>query len=118
MSAIVTENLSKYYGANLAVGDVSFSIPQGTVCGFLGRNGAGKTSTIKMLVGLVRPTKGSASVLGCDCAALTPEIRARIGYVTEGHRLPGGMRIGEIEKFQRAFFPEQWNAEMFNRRRV
>lgn len=114
MNSISVKNLTKYYGSNAVVSNVSFDIPQGSVCGFLGRNGAGKTTTIKMLVGLSDPTRGSASVLGCDCTALTPEIRARVGYVTEGHRLPLSMKIGQLEQFQRAFYPDQWNASMFN----
>lgn len=114
MNSISVKNLTKYYGASAAVSNVSFDIPKGSVCGFLGRNGAGKTTTIKMLVGLAEATKGSATVLGCDCAALTPEIRARVGYVTEGHRLPVSMRVGQLEKFQRAFYSDQWDAAMFD----
>ena len=56
---------------------------------------------------------GSAAVLGCDSQALTPEIRGQIGYVTEGHRLYRWMRIGALEKFQKAFFPDCWNSQLF-----
>jgi len=77
------------------------------------RNGAGKATAIKLL-GLLRPTAGSSSVLGCDSQALTPRVRQRIGYVTEGHHLYRWMTIGRIEKFQKAFFPGEWNARLFD----
>jgi ABC-2 type transport system ATP-binding protein len=66
------------------------------------------------MLGLLRPTNGECSVLGCDSQFLTPQIRQRIGYVTEGHRLYKWMKIGELEKFQRAFFPGQWDGKLFN----
>jgi len=62
---------------------------------------------------LLRPTAGASRLLGCDCQALTPAIRQRIGYVTEGHRLFGWMSIAELEKFQKAFFPKQWDNAFF-----
>jgi ABC-2 type transport system ATP-binding protein len=109
-----TDNLTKYYGKTLAVDHFNLSITQGSVCGFVGRNGAGKTTIIKMLMGLSKPTAGSANIFGCDCQKLTPDILSRIGYVTEGHRLIRWMRIKEIEKFQRAFFPSRWDGKFFN----
>jgi len=98
-------DLTKYYGKTLAVDHFDLSIKQGCVCGFIGRNGAGKTTVIKMLMGLLKPAAGQASIFGCDCQNLTPEIRRQIGYVTEGHRLIRWMKIAELEKFQKAFFP-------------
>ena len=65
-------------------------------------------------MGLLKPTDGGAWVLGCDSQFLTPQIRRRIGYVTEGHRLYRWMKIGELEKFQKAFFPGQWDEKLFN----
>ena len=109
-----TSGLSKYFKDKCAVDHLDLTIPKGCVCGFLGRNGAGKTTAIRMLMGLLKPTEGSCSVLGCDCQDLTPAIRQRIGYVTEGHRLYKWMKIGELEKFQRAFFPNQWDDKLFN----
>ena len=108
-----TTELTKYYGKAPAVDHLSIQIPQGAICGFLGRNGAGKTTAIKMMLGLLHPTAGSARVLGCDATALTPEIRARVGYVTEGHRLFRWMTIKRLERFQRAFFPDQWDSPFF-----
>ncbi|MFA5784747.1 MAG: ABC transporter ATP-binding protein [Phycisphaerae bacterium] len=109
-----TKGLTKYYGSTLAVDHFDLSVGAGCVCGFVGRNGAGKTTVIKMLMGLLKPTAGSAGIFGCDCQNLTPAIRERIGYVTEGHRLIKWMKIAEIEKFQGAFFPGRWDDKFFS----
>ena len=108
-----TEGLTKYYGSTLAVDHLDLKMPRGCICGFVGRNGAGKTTAIKLMLGLLNPTAGSSRLLGCDSAALTPAIRQRIGYVAEGHRLFRWMSIAGIEKFQRAFFPKQWDHKFF-----
>jgi len=108
-----TQGLTKYYGSTLAVDHLDLKVPRGCICGFLGRNGAGKTTAIKLMLGFLAPTAGSSKLLGCDSTALTPEIRQRIGYVTEGHRLFRWMSIAELERFQRAFFPEQWDKTLF-----
>jgi ABC-2 type transport system ATP-binding protein len=108
-----TQGLTKYYGSTLAVDHLNLKVPRGCICGFVGRNGAGKTTAIKLMLGLLTPTAGSSRLLGCDSTALTPEIRRRIGYVTEGHRLFRWMSIGELERFQRAFFPDQWDDKLF-----
>ena len=108
-----TKGLTKYYGARPALDHLDLRLPRGCICGFLGRNGAGKTTAIKMILGLLDPTAGSASLLGCDSTALTPAIRQRIGYVAEGHRLFRWMTIGRLEKFQKAFFPKQWDGRFF-----
>lgn len=109
-----TKGLTKYYGRTLAVDYLDLKIPKGCICGFLGRNGAGKTTAIKMMLGFLEPTAGSSAIFGCSSQSLTPAIRQRIGYVTEGHRLFGWMSIGRIGKFQRAFFPEQWDEKFFS----
>jgi ABC-2 type transport system ATP-binding protein len=108
-----TKGLTKYYGNVLAVDHIDLKIPRGCICGFVGRNAAGKTTAIKLMLGLLNPTSGSSKLLGCDSATLTPAIRQRIGYVTEGHRLFGWMSIADLEKFQRAFFPRQWDDKFF-----
>ncbi len=94
------------------VNDLSLEIERGTIFGFLGRNGMGKSTTIRTLLGLQHPTRGSTQVLGCDSQKLTPEIRERIGYLAEGHPVYGWMRVEEAEKFQASFF-RNWNREVF-----
>jgi ABC-2 type transport system ATP-binding protein len=108
-----TKGLTKYYGNVLAVDHIDLKIPRGCICGFVGRNGSGKTTAIKLMLGLLRPTAGSSRLLGCDSQELTAAIRQHIGYVTEGHRLYSWMSIAELERFQRAFFPKQWDGEFF-----
>ncbi|MHC4396910.1 MAG: ABC transporter ATP-binding protein [Planctomycetota bacterium] len=112
-TVLQAQGLTKYYGDTPAVDHLDLKIPRGCICGFIGRNGAGKTTAIKMLLGLLKPTAGAATLLGCDCQELTPAIRQRIGYVTEGHRLFRWMSIAGLENFQRAFFPNQWDDKLF-----
>jgi ABC-2 type transport system ATP-binding protein len=109
-----TDGLTKYFNGKPAVNGLDLKIRKGSICGFLGRNGAGKTTAIRMMMGLLKPTDGRSQLLGCDSQELSPEIRQRIGYVTEGHRLYRWMNIAEVEKFQRAFFPGQWNNKLFD----
>ena len=108
-----TNGLTKYYDKTLALDHLNLRVWRGCIYGFLGRNGAGKTTAIKLMLGLLKPTAGSAKLLGCDRGELTPKIRKRIGYVTEGHRLYRWMRIGRLEKFQRAFFGGDWDDKLF-----
>jgi ABC-2 type transport system ATP-binding protein len=109
--AIVTSRLTKYYGHRRVVDNLNLSIPKGTVYGFLGRNGAGKSTTIKMLVGMVHPDSGSAHILGDDCERLAPQTRARVAYMAEGHPLYAGMTIRQIVDFTRPFY-DNWNSEL------
>jgi ABC-2 type transport system ATP-binding protein len=105
---IVTRRLTKYYGRQAVVNGLDLSVPKGSVYGFLGRNGAGKSTTIKMLTGMVHPDCGTARVLGEDSLSLRPETRARIAYLAEGHPLYNWMTVGEAARFARAFY-KQWN---------
>jgi ABC-2 type transport system ATP-binding protein len=83
------------------------------VYGLLGPNGSGKTTTIKILLGLLKPTRGSARLLGCDSTALSAKIRDRIGYVAEGHELYRSARILDLADFQGAFF-SRWKRRRFD----
>lgn len=105
---IVVEHLSKSYGSKWVVKDLSLKVPAGCVYGFLGRNGAGKSTTIKMLTGMARPDYGSVSLLGEDVSTLAPRTRARIAYMAEGHPLYSWMTIGQIVDFVRPFY-RQWD---------
>lgn len=106
--AIVTRRLTKYYGQRAVVHALDLRVPQGSVYGFLGRNGAGKSTTIKMLTGMVHPDSGQAFLLGEDVAQLAPATRARIAYLAEGHPLYRWMTVAEMLRFARAFYPT-WN---------
>ena len=82
-AVITAERLSRTFGAFRAVDDVTFDVRRGEVFGFLGSNGAGKSTTIRMLCGLLRPTSGRATVAGIDVAARPDEVKRRIGYMSQ-----------------------------------
>src|SRR5579872_813515 len=82
--AILTENLTRTFGALTAVAGVNLSVAAGQFFGFLGPNGAGKSTTIKMLTGLLAPTSGRVELLGIDFAAHPVDIKRQIGVVPEG----------------------------------
>lgn len=106
--AIVTERLTKHYGGRRVVDSLDLRVPRGSVYGLLGLNGAGKSTAIKMLMGMVRPDSGRAMLLSEDSESLTTATRARIAYLAEGHPLYGWMTIDDAVKFTRAFYP-RWN---------
>jgi ABC-2 type transport system ATP-binding protein len=109
---IETRGLTRYFGSKCVVDGLNLTVPRGCVFGFLGRNGCGKTTTVRMLLGLLEPTRGSCSVLGHDSADLPPQIRARVGLLAEGHHVYGWMRVRECARFQASFYPH-WNKELF-----
>lgn len=108
--AIQTDKLVKVYSKLKAVDELSINVPRGCVYGFLGRNGAGKTSTMRMLLGLARPTRGSATVLGLSVGREQVAILERTAYVTEGKVLYGGLTARELVRFTRSFYPH-WSDE-------
>jgi len=108
--AIQIKGLTKKYGKTLAVDGVDLDVPKGKVVALMGRNGAGKTSIIRMLLGLTPITSGSASVLGLDSHKKHVQIRKSVGYVPENHHMYRWMKISEIAKFTSAFYPK-WNSE-------
>ena len=111
-SVICTRGLTRYFGSKSAVYDLNLEVPRGCVFAFLGRNGSGKTTTIRMLLGLLEPTRGEGTILGHNIRSLPPEARARIGYLTEEHQLYGWMSVKECGGFQSQFYP-RWNEKNF-----
>src|SRR5688500_11371357 len=111
--AISTSGLTKYYGRRCVVNSVDLRVPRGAVYGLLGRNGSGKSTIIKMLLGFVRPDRGQATLLGEDTAGLRPETRARIAYIAEGHPFLRWMTVEEAVRFTRSFYPH-WNGELLD----
>ncbi len=107
---IVTKRLTKYYGDLCAVDSLDLRVAQGTVYGLLGRNGAGKSTAIKMLLGMAHPSYGQAELFGEDAARLRPETRAKIAYLAEGHPLYRRMTVGQAVSFTRGFYERyRWN---------
>ena len=103
--AIKVGGLTKMYGSVLAVNELNLNVPRGSIYGFLGRNGAGKTSTIKMLLGLTRPSSGSAHVLGMDIRTERLPILRRTAFVSEKKTLPPSLTPADLVRFSRGFYP-------------
>ncbi|AMV40759.1 ABC transporter ATP-binding protein [Planctomyces sp. SH-PL62] len=112
--AIETDRLTKDYGARRVVDGLALRVPTGSVYGFLGRNGAGKSTTIKMLLGMVQPTFGRVELLGHELSTLAPAVRERIAYLAEGQPLYGWMTVAEASRFARAFHPDRWDQRMLD----
>ena len=97
--AVKTENLTRRFGKFTAVDEVSIEVASGEIFGFLGANGAGKTTMIRMLCGLLKPTSGSASVAGFDVYKKTEQIKKTIGYMSQKFSLYDDLTIGENIEF-------------------
>jgi len=110
---IETTSLTKRYKEVMALDGLGLAVPAGSIYGLLGRNGAGKTTAIKILMGMVRPTGGSASVFGlaADQAAPSVAIRQRTGFVDDGRDLYDFLTVAELIAFTASFFPH-WRADM------
>ena len=80
---VVTEGLTRRFGEFVAVDHVSLQVDAGEVVGYLGPNGSGKTTTIRMLLGLLEPSDGHATVLGFDAFRESERVRARAGYMSQ-----------------------------------
>src|SRR5690242_10874057 len=106
-SVIETHDLRKSYGKTDVVRGLSFSVREGSVSAFLGQNGAGKSSTIKMLLGMTRPTSGRGSIFGhsIDNESESLQIRQRTAFVAEDKRLYDYMTVCQILSFTKSFFP-------------
>jgi len=97
--SIVVNNLTKIYGKQLAVNNISFEIGTGEVVGFLGPNGAGKSTTMKMITGFIPPTEGGGSVCGIDFVEDSIEVRKIVGYLPEHNPLYLDMYVTEYLTF-------------------
>ena len=96
---IHTENLTRKFGDFVAVDHVSFQVNPGEVVGYLGPNGSGKTTTIRMLLGLLEPSDGHATVLGYDAFRQSEEVRARAGYMSQKFALYDDLTVWENMEF-------------------
>jgi len=97
--SVLAKGLTKEFGDFTAVDHVSFDIRTGEIFGFLGPNGSGKTTTIRILLGLLRPTEGGGTVLGFDIVKESEEIRKRIGYMSQQFSLYNDLTVSENLNF-------------------
>ena len=114
MNAIECDSLSRSFGATRAVDAVSLVVPEGSIFALLGPNGSGKTTTLKMLLNLLRPSSGSVKVLGVDSRELTKDHFQRIGYVTEDQKYHEWMTVEQMVAYYRPLY-RRWNSELFER---
>jgi len=94
-AVVQVENLVKKFGDFTAVAGISFEVHPGEVVGYLGPNGSGKTTTIRMLLGLLRPTEGGATVLGYDIVRQSERVRENVGYMSQKFALYHDLTVGE-----------------------
>jgi len=104
-SVINVAELTRRFGAKTALSSVSLSMPRGAVYGLVGANGAGKTTLIKHILGLLRAESGSVRVFGLDPVTNPVAVLSRIGYLSEENDVPGWMRVDELIRYSRAFYP-------------
>ncbi len=109
--AVATRGLTKRFGGETALDGVELQVPEGALYVLVGPNGAGKSTTLRVLLDLVRADAGTAEVFGMDPATRGPQVRARIGYVPEGHDWGyGWMRVGRLMEHHAVYFP-RWDRE-------
>jgi len=96
---IVVDQLTRHFGEFVAVNAVSFTVQPGEIIGYLGPNGSGKTTTFRMLLGLLTPTLGQASVLGYDVYRQAEEVRSRVGYMSQKFAIYDDLTVWENLQF-------------------
>jgi len=105
-NVIEVRDLTRRFRTVTALDDVTIEAPRGVVFGLVGENGAGKTTLIKHLLGLLRAKTGSVRVFGLDPVQDPPGVLSRVGYLSEDRDLPDWMRVWELMRYTRAFYPD------------
>src|SRR3954469_11368192 len=112
MSAVIeTHDLAKSYGQFGALQGLNMSMPEGSVFALVGASGAGKTTTIKILLNMIAPSRGHARILGVDTRSIRPPVLAQIGYVSENQVLPVRLRVGQFFDYLRPCYPT-WDLQL------
>jgi ABC-2 type transport system ATP-binding protein len=106
-AVIVAKNLTRRFGDFTAVDHISFTVNVGEVVGYLGPNGSGKTTTIRMLLGLLIPSEGEANVLGFDIVRQSEQVRAQVGYMSQKFALYHELTVGENLDFYAGVYGER-----------
>jgi ABC-2 type transport system ATP-binding protein len=112
-AALRTEGLTLSFGRNQVIRGLDLFVPKGSIYGFLGRNGAGKTSTIRMLMGILRPASGTLTLGAQTVRCTTPRMRQSVGYVSQQQHFYPWMRVRRLSRFVGAFYPA-WDQARFD----
>lgn len=107
-------DLTHYYGKKLVYENLNINVTEGRILGLLGKNGAGKSTTINILNGFLEPRSGQCLIYGEDTQNLSPATKRRIGYLIEGHVQYSFMNVHQIEKFYSGFYPNWKRDAYFN----
>jgi ABC-2 type transport system ATP-binding protein len=108
---VQAHDLWKTYGHFDAVQGLSFAVPEGSIFALIGASGTGKTTVIKLLMNILAPTRGSATILGVDSRAIGPQVLKNIGYVSENQELPARLRVRDCFDYLRPFYP-RWDRKL------
>ena len=111
-NVIEAENVVKYFDGRCVLDGINLKVPRGCIYGLLGRNASGKTTIIRILLGLEPPTRGQTFLLGAESANLSAKVHSRIGYVAEGHNLIQNYTVGRLIKLCKDLSPH-WNDKFF-----
>ncbi|HRE81432.1 MAG TPA: ATP-binding cassette domain-containing protein [Opitutaceae bacterium] len=111
MNIVECENLTRRFGKTLAVDQINLQIPVGSIFALLGENGAGKSTTLKLLLNLLQPTSGKVTIFGQEMVRASKEIFQRIGYLSEDLRQPDWMTLPAFLRYCRSFY-DQWDDEL------
>lgn len=111
-NVIEMESLVKYYDGRCVLDGIDLKVPRGCIYGLLGRNGGGKTTIIRILLGLEPATRGHTTLLGQDSTKLSVQTRSRIGYVAEGHHLIQNYKVRRLVGICKGL-AVHWNEEFF-----
>ena len=112
-NVIKIENLVKYFDGRCVLDGINLTVPRGCIYGLLGRNGAGKTTIIRILLGLDFPTRGHSFLLGTDSAKLPAKVHGQVGCVAEGHNLIQNYKVSRLIKLCKDL-SLRWNDEFFD----
>lgn len=112
MNVIEVHNLCHRYSGRTIYEDLSFTVPKGSICGLLGKNGQGKTTLVNILMGFLKPAGGKCLVLGEDSHELPPAVRNRVGLLHEGHLAYEFMTIEQTERFFSGCY-QGWKPDVF-----
>src|SRR4051794_11673214 len=103
------QHVTRHFGKQVAVNDLTLRVPRGTTLGFIGLNGAGKTTAIRMMVGLLRPHAGQITIDGIQVPQQVGTMKTHVGYVPDRPSVYGWMRVEQAVAFVKSFYGTRWN---------